>query len=237
MVSGVFDLMSDPNTTLFAGHADSWWDPRGSMRPLHALNPARTRYIASRIDLAGRRVLDLGCGGGLLSEAMAQRGAEVTGVDTVAELIDTTRNHAHQSDLSIHYIHGSSATLLAEGEASFDVVTCLEMLEHVDDPGAIVDDCARLLKPGGDVVFSTLNRSAPAYLLAILGAEYLTGLLPRGTHDYDQFIRPAELAACCRGSGLEIADISGLAYVPWLEQAFITRSTAVNYLVHARRSA
>lgn len=221
----------------FASQADAWWDPDGPLRPLHALNPARVDYIDSRIGLAGKRILDLGCGGGLLAEAMAFRGARVTGVDIAAELIKTAREHADHAGLTIEYVHGNSESLLPGAGDRFDLVTCLEMLEHVDDPGAVINDCAGLVKPGGDVVFSTLNRGLPAYLVAVLGAEYVAGLLPRGTHDYHHFIRPAELAACCRSCGLEVADISGLAYVPWLEKAFITRSTAVNYLLHARRPA
>lgn len=221
--------------TTFSRHARDWWDPRGPLRTLHAINPARLDYIDRQCGLAGKQVLDLGCGGGLLCEAMAGRGARVTGADSAAELIDAARDHAAQSDLNIDYIHGSTAELLALGEARFDLIVCLEMLEHVADPGAVVADCNRLLRPDGDLVLSTLNRTPAAYAFAIVGAEYITGLLPRGTHDYEQFIRPAELAACCRTCGLEVRDISGLAYLPWLNKAFVTRSTAINYLLHAQR--
>lgn len=219
----------------FSRHARDWWDPHGPLRTLHAINPARLDYIDRRCGLAGRQVLDLGCGGGLLCEGMAARGARVTGVDSSAELIEAARGHAQQANLPVEYIHGSSAELLAGGGPCFDLITCLEMLEHVPDPGAVVADCRRLLKPGGDLILSTLNRTTAAYTFAILGAEYVAGLLPRGTHDYEQFIRPSELAACCRANGLEVLDISGLAYLPWLDKAFITRSTAINYLLHARR--
>ncbi len=228
---------TNQDTAQFGQHAHRWWDSSGPLRTLHAINPARLEYIDERCRLAGKRVLDLGCGGGLLGEAMAARGAHVTGADVAGELIDIARDHARQQSLNIDYIHGSSTELLAAGEAQFDVVVCLEMLEHVDDPGAIVTDCARLLKSGGDLVLSTLNRTPAAYLLAIVGAEYITGLVPRGTHDYGLFIQPAELAACCRQNGLEVRNISGLSYLPGLNKAYISQSTAVNYLLHASRSA
>ncbi len=221
--------------TPFARHADDWWDSGGALRTLHVINPVRLEYIDARCQLAGKQVLDMGCGGGLLCEAMAARGAHVTGVDVADELIAVARDHARQQSLAIDYIHGSSADLLADGEARFDVITCLEMLEHVETPGQIIADCARLLKPGGDLVLSTLNRSAAAYAFAIIGAEYVTGLLPRGTHDYSYFIRPSELAAGCRQQQLQVCDISGLTYLPGLNRAYIGRSTAINYLLHARR--
>lgn len=219
----------------FGHHAGDWWDPAGPLRTLHIINPVRLDYIDRHCGLAGKQVLDLGCGGGLLSEAMAGRGAHVTGADSAAELIETAAAHARTAGLDIDYVHADSSELLAAGEARFDIVVCLEMLEHVPDPGAVIDDCARLLRPGGDLVLSTLNRSPAAYLFAVIGAEYVAGLLPRGTHDYERFIRPAELAAGCRGAGLDIRDISGLTYIPWLNRAFIGRSTAINYLLHARR--
>lgn len=219
----------------FSGYAHDWWDPQGPLRTLHAINPARLDYIDRRCGLVEKQILDLGCGGGLLCEAMAGRGGRVTGADSSAELIDSAREHARQAGQVIDYIHGSTAELLADGEARFDLIVCLEMLEHVPDPGTVVADCSRLLRPGGDLILSTLNRTPAAYVFAILGAEYVAGLLPRGTHDYDQFIRPAELAACCRADGLEVRDISGLGYLPWLDKAFITRSTRINYLLHAQR--
>lgn len=219
----------------FGHHAGDWWDPAGPLRTLHAINPVRLDYIDRHCGLAGKQVLDLGCGGGLLSEAMAGRGARVTGADSAAELIQTAADHARATGLDIDYVHGDSSQLLAAGEARFDIVVCLEMLEHVPNPGAVIDDCTRLLRPGGALVLSTLNRSPAAYLFAVVGAEYVAGLLPRGTHDYERFIRPAELAASCRGAGLDIRDISGLTYIPWLNRAFISRSTAINYLLYARR--
>jgi len=219
----------------FGHHAGDWWDPAGPLRTLHIINPVRLDYIDRHCGLAGKQVLDLGCGGGLLSEAMAGHGAHVTGADSAAELIETAAAHARTTGLDIDYVHADSSELPAAGEARFDIVVCLEMLEHVPDPGAVIDDCARLLRPGGNLVLSTLNRSPAAYLFAVVGAEYVAGLLPRGTHDYERFIRPAELAASCRSAGLDIRDISGLTYIPWLNRAFISRSTAINYLLHARR--
>ncbi len=221
----------------FGQHADDWWDPAGPLRTLHAINPVRLDYIDRHCGLDGKTVLDLGCGGGLLCEAMAGRGARVNGADTDGALIETATTHARAAGLAIEYLHADSRELLAGGhDGYFDIVVCLEMLEHVADPGAVIDDCARLLRPGGDLVLSTINRTPAAYAFAVVGAEYIAGLLPRGTHEYERFIRPAELAAACRGAGLEVDDISGLAYIPWLNKAAISRSTAINYLLHARRT-
>lgn len=218
----------------FDRHASHWWDDRGPLRTLHAINPARLDYIDRRCTLAGKQVLDLGCGGGLLCEAMASRGAQVTGADIANELIEVAREHAGRQGLTIDYIQAESSDLLQQSKR-FDIIACLEMLEHVDDPGQVIADCTQLLKPGGELVLSTLNRTPRAYLFAILGAEYLTRLLPRGTHDYERFIQPAELAACCRAHGLKVQDISGLTYVPWLNRAHISRNTTINYLLHAHR--
>lgn len=219
--------------SIFDRHADHWWDRHGPLRTLHAINPVRLDYIDQHCSLAGKQVLDLGCGGGLLCEAMTGRGARVTGADISGELIEVAREHAAQQVLAIDYIETESGDL-AQQATRFDLITCLEMLEHVDDPGQVIADCARLLKPGGDLILSTLNRTPTAYALAIVAAEYLTGLLPRGTHDYERFIKPAELAACCRTHGLDVLDISGLSYLPWLHRAHISRNTTVNYLLHAR---
>lgn len=219
----------------FGQHAADWWDPTGPMRTLHAINPVRLEYIDRHCQLTGKRVLDLGCGGGLLCEAMARYGARVSGADTDASLISTATDHARSSGLAIDYHHADSAQLLSHGhDHGFDVVVCLEMLEHVADPGSVIADCARLLRPGGDLVLSTINRTAAAYAFAIIGAEYVAGLLPRGTHDYEQFIRPAELAGACRAHDLSVTDISGMAYIPGLNKAMLCRSTAINYLLHAR---
>lgn len=224
--------------TEFSRYADDWWNPRGAMRTLHVINPVRLDYIDHRVGLAGKRILDLGCGGGLLAEAMAERDAHVTGADLSAELITAASRHASERGFDIDYVHGDAETLLKSGGAGkFDAVTCLEMLEHVDDPGAVVGACTKLVRPGGDIVFSTLNRTLEAWLLAIVGAEYVTGLLPRGTHDYARFIRPAELAACARDCGLDVIDISGLLYLPGINRAMLSRRPGVNYLLHARRPA
>jgi 2-polyprenyl-6-hydroxyphenyl methylase / 3-demethylubiquinone-9 3-methyltransferase len=231
---------NDPQPTQgseFSRFAADWWDPDGPMRTLHTINPVRLAYIERRIGLSGKQILDLGCGGGLLAEAMIEHGARVTGADLSGELIETAGRHARQRGLEIEYIQGDAQTVLdARGAGRFDAVTCLEMLEHVDDPGKVVEACAKLVKPGGDIVFSTLNRNLEAWLLAIVGAEYIAGLLPRGTHDYGHFIRPAELAACARTCGLEVLDISGLVYLPGLNKAVLSRRPGVNYLLHARRS-
>lgn len=224
--------------TEFGRYAAEWWDQHGAVRTLHAINPVRLEYLDRRIGLAEKRVLDLGCGGGLLTEAMAERGAAVTGIDLSADLIKTAARHARERELVIDYCIGDpEAALKQYGGAQFDAVTCLEMLEHVDDPGEVIAACTELVKPGGDIVFSTLNRSLESWLLAIVGAEYITGLLPRGTHDYARFIRPAELAACARAHGLEVLDICGLAYLPGLNKAVLKRRPGVNYLLHARRPA
>jgi 2-polyprenyl-6-hydroxyphenyl methylase / 3-demethylubiquinone-9 3-methyltransferase len=221
----------------FSRFAADWWDRAGPLRTLHVINPVRLDYIKQRIDLPGKRVLDLGCGGGLLTEAMATCGARVTGADLSDELIEAANVHSRQLGLDIEYVQGDAQAVLdAKGPASFDALTCLEMLEHVDEPGKVVNTCAQLVKPGGDIVFSTLDRNPKSWLLAIVGAEYIAGLLPRGTHDYSHFIRPAELAACARACDMEVLDISGLVYLPGLNKAMISHRPGVNYLLHARRS-
>lgn len=227
-----------PNTqqdelTKFAGMAERWWDPAGEMRPLHDINPARLAWINERAPLSGLKVLDIGCGAGLLSEAMAQAGAEVTGIDLADELINTARAHAHKTGVSIDYRTLSTREIAAEQAGAFDVVTCLEMLEHVPEPDAIIDDCARLMRPGGQAFFSTINRSPKAWLFAIAGAEYVLGLLPQGTHSYDQFLRPSELAKWSRRSGLDVQEIVGMHYNPFLRTTQIRGRPDVNYFVHA----
>lgn len=215
--------------------ASRWWDPKGPQRPLHALNPARLDYIRQRQPLAGLSVLDVGCGGGLLSEAMAGEDARVTALDLAPELIEVARLHLLESGRQVDYLLTSVEQLASERPGRFDVVTCMELLEHVPDPGSAVAACAGLLKPGGRLFVSTLNRTPAAFAVAIVGAEYVAGLLPRGTHHYAQFIRPAELAAWLRRAGLELEDVSGLAYDPLRQRAWLTSSTAINYLVCARK--
>jgi 2-polyprenyl-6-hydroxyphenyl methylase/3-demethylubiquinone-9 3-methyltransferase len=217
----------------FGALANRWWDPNGPQRPLHELNPARLGYVRDRIDLAGARVLDVGCGAGLLSEALAREGAEVTALDLAPELIDVAKLHLLESGLAVDYRLQSVEDLAAEAPASFDAITCMEMLEHVPDPGAVVAACATLLKPGGRLFLSTLNRTPAAFAVAIVGAEYVARLLPRGTHDYKQFIKPSELAGWLRAAGLRPDDVSGLAYDPVRRKAWVGGPTAINYLACA----
>ncbi|KAA2285493.1 bifunctional 2-polyprenyl-6-hydroxyphenol methylase/3-demethylubiquinol 3-O-methyltransferase UbiG [Arenimonas fontis] len=221
----------------FGALAARWWDPQGPQRPLHELNPARLAYVRRHVDLAGARVLDLGCGGGLLSEAMAREGARVVGADLSPDLVDVAKLHLLESGLEVDYRLASAEDLAAAEPASFDAIACMEMLEHVPDPGSVLRACAALLKPGGRLVLSTLNRTPAAFALAIVGAEYLARLLPRGTHHYKQFIRPSELAAWLRAAGLQLEDVSGLHYDPLRRRASVGGHTAVNYLACAVRPA
>jgi 2-polyprenyl-6-hydroxyphenyl methylase / 3-demethylubiquinone-9 3-methyltransferase len=215
--------------------AARWWDPAGDSRPLHDLNPARLGYIESFATLTGKRALDVGCGGGLLSEAMAAAGAEVTAIDLAPDVIEVARLHLLESGLEVDYRLCAAETLAAEQPGHYDVVACMEMLEHVPDPAAVIHACAALLKPGGRLVLSTLNRTPQAFALAIVGAEYLLRLLPRGTHQYGNFIRPSELAGWLREAGLEPLDVSGLHYNPLTRRAWVGAGTAVNYLACAAR--
>lgn len=221
----------------FAALASRWWDPDGPQKPLHALNPVRLAYVADRAPLRGAQVLDVGCGGGLLSEALAGEGAQVTGIDLAEELIRVARLHRLESGLEIDYQLKAVEALAAERPGSFDVITCMEMLEHVPDPAAILQACARLLKPGGRLFVSTLNRTPAAFALAIVGAEYVVRLLPRGTHRYEDFIRPSELAAWMREAGLQAEDVTGMAYEPWRNAARLARRADVNYLACALKPA
>lgn len=226
----------------FSALANRWWDPNGPQAPLHVLNPARLGYVAQRFALRGARVLDVGCGGGLLSEALAREGAKVTAIDLSKELIDIARLHLldvrqQEPGLSVDY-RLCAIEALAEAEpASFDAITCMEMLEHVPDPQSILQACSRLLKPGGVLFLSTLNRTPAAFALAIVGAEYIANLLPKGTHDYRQFIRPAELARGLRDAGFSVDDVSGLHYDPIRRSAKVAAGTSVNYLCAARLTA
>ncbi|MCH8553185.1 MAG: bifunctional 2-polyprenyl-6-hydroxyphenol methylase/3-demethylubiquinol 3-O-methyltransferase UbiG [Natronospirillum sp.] len=211
--------------------ADHWWDPEGDFRPLHDINPLRADYIEQRTGgVAGRRVLDVGCGGGLLAEAMAVRGADVLGIDMSAVAIQVAQGHAQQAGLdSVRYRQLPVEEL---EEDQFEVITCLEMLEHVPDPEAIIQQCAQRLQPGGHLILSTINRNLLSYTTAILGAEYLLRLIPRGTHDYGKLIRPSELADWCRKAGLALHDQRGIAYNPLLRTQRLTDSVSVNYLMH-----
>ncbi|GMV30646.1 MAG: hypothetical protein AMXMBFR59_27710 [Rhodanobacteraceae bacterium] len=222
-------------TAKFDRLASRWWDPDGESRPLHDLNPVRLAYVAARTSLRGARVLDVGCGGGLLSEALASAGAEVTGIDLAPGVLDVARLHRYESGVAVDYREISAEALALEQPGSFDAITCMEMLEHVPDPGSVIDACARLLRPGGRWFASTLNRTPQAFALGIVGAEYLLRLLPRGTHHYRQFIRPSEMAAALRASGMELEDLHGLDYNPLTRRAKLVSSVAVNYLVCAHK--
>ncbi|GAB2786874.1 bifunctional 2-polyprenyl-6-hydroxyphenol methylase/3-demethylubiquinol 3-O-methyltransferase UbiG [Dyella kyungheensis] len=226
----------------FGKLAARWWDPDGESRPLHDLNPVRAAYVADRLNLRSARVADVGCGGGLLSEALAKAGARVTGIDLGEKVIEIARLHMHESrletpNLEIDYRVQSSADLAAAEPESFDAVCCMELIEHVPDPAALVGDLVRMLKPGGVLVMSTLNRTPAAFGAAILGAEYLMRMLPRGTHHYAQFLKPSELGRLMRHAGLEVDDVSGLGYNPISRKAWLSRFTAVNYLISARKPA
>ena len=219
----------------FSASADRWWDPDSDFRPLHDINPVRLDWINSSIPLRGLRAIDVGCGGGLLSEGLAKLGAKVTGVDMSEKSLEIARLHAQESGCRIEYHHAAAEPFASQHAAKFDVVTCLEMLEHVPDPGSVVSACGQLVKPGGQVFFSTINRNPKAYLMAVVGAEYVLRLLPRGTHDYAKFIRPAELSSYCREAGLVVDEIIGMSYDPFSRKAGLTDDTGVNYLLRARR--
>jgi 2-polyprenyl-6-hydroxyphenyl methylase/3-demethylubiquinone-9 3-methyltransferase len=227
--------VSAAETAKFDRLAARWWDVDGESRPLHDLNPARLGYIAGRIALKGARVLDVGCGGGILSESLARAGADVTGIDLAPRVLEVARLHLHESNLRVDYREIAVEALAAELPAAFDAVMCMELLEHVPDPGSVIAACAALLKPGGRLFLSTLNRTPLAFGAAIVGAEYALNLLPRGTHHYAQFIRPSELASALRASGLELEDLGGLDYNPFTRRARIVRNTQVNYLACARK--
>lgn len=216
--------------------APDWWNPEGAFKTLHQINPLRLAYIRTRHPLGGARVADIGCGGGLLAEAMAQAGASVIGIDLSESAIRVAAEHARAAGLNVDYRVMAAETLAAAAAGSCDVVSCMEMLEHVPDPVAIVGACAALCRPGGHVFFSTLNRHPKAFAFAILGAEYLLGLLPRGTHEYAKFIRPSELAAWGRAHGLEVDNISGLHYNPVTGMHRLNDDPRVNYLMHMRKS-
>jgi 2-polyprenyl-6-hydroxyphenyl methylase/3-demethylubiquinone-9 3-methyltransferase len=222
----------------FSALAHRWWDPGSEMKPLHDINPLRVDWIESVAGgLAGRRVVDVGCGGGILSEALAQRGAQVTGIDLSDKALGVARLHQLESGVAVDYRLVAAEAFAAEAPAAFDVVTCLEMLEHVPDPASTVRACARLARPGGTVVFSTLNRNAKAYVLAVLGAEYMLNLLPRGTHDWARFIKPSELARFARAAGLDVSALAGITYAPLTRSYSVSRDTSVNYLMACRRPA
>ncbi len=228
----------DPNELRkFEELASRWWDPYSEFKPLHDINPLRLDYVDERVGLAGKKVLDVGCGGGILSESMAARGAEVTGIDMGEAPLSVARLHQLESGVKVDYRRITVEALAEEMPGAFDAVTCMEMLEHVPDPSSVVAACARLVKPGGKVFFSTLNRNPKSYLLAIIGAEYVLRLLPKGTHDFSKFIRPSELESWARAGGLRVSEIIGMSYNPLTQVYRLGRDIDVNYLVACERAA
>jgi len=225
--------VSQAEIAKFGALANRWWDENGPQRPLHELNPARLGYVRERVPLRNARVLDVGCGGGLLSEALAREGAQVTALDLSPDLIEIAKLHLLESGVKVDYRLQSVESLAEEMPGSFDAITCMEMLEHVPDPGSVLAACEKLLKPGGRIFLSTLNRTPTAFAVAIVGAEYIAGLLPKGTHDYKSFIKPSELSGWLRAAGLQIEDVSGLAYDPIRRKAWVNRRTEINYLACA----
>ncbi|TLZ41902.1 MAG: bifunctional 2-polyprenyl-6-hydroxyphenol methylase/3-demethylubiquinol 3-O-methyltransferase UbiG [Gammaproteobacteria bacterium] len=219
----------------FEASASAFWDPHGEFRPLHLLNPVRTQFIAERTALAGRRVLDVGCGGGLLAEALSRAGARVTAIDLAPGMIEVARLHAAESALAVDYRLAAAEEVAAAEPAAFDVVTCMEMLEHVPRPAAMTATLARALRPGGALFVSTINRNLRSFLLAIVGAEYLLGLIPRGTHEYERLILPSELARWARAAGLTLQSLVGIELNPFTGGVALGRDVAVNYLAHFQR--
>jgi 2-polyprenyl-6-hydroxyphenyl methylase/3-demethylubiquinone-9 3-methyltransferase len=220
----------------FSELAHRWWDPESEFRPLHRINPLRLDWIQGQLPLAGKHVLDVGCGGGILAESMARKGAKVLGIDLAAKALKVAQLHSLEAQAQgLEYREVSVETLAAEQPASFDGVTCMEMLEHVPDPASIVRACAALVKPGGWVFFSTINRNPKSFVFAIIGAEYLLNLLPRGTHEYLKFIRPSELAGHCRTAGLQLSQSRGLEYNPLTHRYWLSDDTSVNYLLSAQK--
>ena len=220
----------------FSDLAHRWWDPESEFRPLHQINPLRLDWINGLAPLHNQRVLDVGCGGGILAEAMAHKGADVLGIDLATKSLRVAQLHALEANTAnVEYREISAEALAQEQPESFDVVTCMEMMEHVPDPSSIVRACAQLVKPGGWVFFSTINRNAKSFLFAIVGAEYVLNMLPKGTHEYAKFIRPSELAAHCRAAQLEVLHSRGLQYNPLTRRYWLSQDTSVNYLFATRR--
>jgi 2-polyprenyl-6-hydroxyphenyl methylase / 3-demethylubiquinone-9 3-methyltransferase len=232
-------LNADPaELAKFSELAHRWWDPESEFRPLHQINPLRLDWINQLGPVAGQRVLDVGCGGGILADAMARKGAEVLGIDLATKALKVAQLHALEAQTpNVNYREISAEALALEQPAGFDIVTCMEMLEHVPDPGSVVRACATLVKPGGWVFFSTINRNPKSFLFAIVGAEYVLNLLPRGTHEFAKLIRPSELAGYCRTAGLELAHTRGMEYNPLTRRYWMSADTSVNYLFATRKLA
>ncbi|MDD4927869.1 MAG: bifunctional 2-polyprenyl-6-hydroxyphenol methylase/3-demethylubiquinol 3-O-methyltransferase UbiG [Gallionella sp.] len=219
----------------FSQLAHKWWDPQSEFKPLHEINPLRLNYIDRLASLAGKTVLDVGCGGGILSESMAGLNASVTGIDLSDKALQVAKLHLLESGKQVNYRKIAVEDMAAECAGQFDIVTCLEMLEHVPDPDSVIRACAKLVKPGGQVFFSTLNRNPKSYLFAVIGAEYVLNMLPRGTHDYAKFLKPSELAQSCRNADLTVTDLTGLGYNPFSKVYSLGRDTSVNYMVACHR--
>ncbi|MBV8659118.1 MAG: bifunctional 2-polyprenyl-6-hydroxyphenol methylase/3-demethylubiquinol 3-O-methyltransferase UbiG [Burkholderiales bacterium] len=226
----------DAELAKFADLAHKWWDMDSEFKPLHEINPLRLGFIDEHAAISGKSVLDVGCGGGILAESMARTGAVVTGIDLADKSLKVAKLHGLESGVKVDYKLIQVETLAAEAPASFDVVTCMEMLEHVPDPGSVVNAVAQLVKPGGWVFFSTISRNAKAYVQAVVGAEYVLGLLPRGTHDYAKFLKPSELARMARGSGLEVVELKGMGYNLPAKTYHLSNDPSVNYLMACRRN-
>lgn len=220
----------------FAALASRWWDPEGELKTLHQINPLRLKYIQDHVNLSGKSVIDIGCGAGILTESMAKAGAKATGIDLNKSLIDAAELHMHESGIEAEYLKISAEDIAAERPGKYDVVTCLEMLEHVPDPASVIRACAALVKPGGHIFFSTINRNPKSYLFAIIGAEYILNILPKNTHDYSKFIRPSELGGWVRQAGMQTQDIKGMHYNPFTKIFKITDDVSVNYLLYATKS-
>ena len=220
----------------FSALAHRWWDPTSEFKPLHAINPLRLGWIESITTLAGKKVLDVGCGGGILAESLSKAGGIVTGIDLSNKALKVAELHQLESNTSVQYRSISAEDLAKEEPEQYDVVTCMEMLEHVPDPSSVVQACATLCKPGGSIFFSTLNRNPKSYLFAIIGAEYVLRLLPKGTHEYDKFIKPSELAGFTRQAGLELLEIKGMTYNPLTQIYRLGSDTDVNYMIATRKS-
>ena len=218
----------------FSQLAHKWWDPNSEFKPLHEINPLRLNYIDRQAGLAGKTVLDVGCGGGILSESMAGMGAVVTGIDLSEKALQVAKLHLLESGRQVDYRKIAVEDMAAEQPADFDIVTCMEMLEHVPDPDSVITACAKLVKPGGWVFFSTLNRNPKSYLFAVIGAEYILKMLPRGTHDYAKFLKPSEVAQSCRNAGLTVADLTGMSYNPLSKVYSLGNDTSVNYMIACR---